>query len=307
LKLECDSARGDFGSSDSPLSARRELGCGRGNTFGLRTGFAARFFIAKESRRANRNRKHSARRAADQRRVESKKRVRLQRFNFTRRCLVVTPGSSEIRFLIPSYDQGGRLWPWNNGLYDLCTAPLKDHRATVTCGPFHDGWIQAYSFSLRSAINGNLKDTRGGWGAGQTNCRGDVMRRILVALVAAATLAGASVAASRPALAWHGGGWRGGGWGWGAGGFVAGALVGSALAGPYGYGYYPYGYYPSLITAVLACGGAGGMATPGCAAAFKRYGWNLLAWESWWRPGGDARHAGYRRELHLTSAKIVEL
>jgi hypothetical protein len=55
MKLECDSARGDFGSSDSPLSARRELGCGRGNTFGLRTGFAARFFIAKESRRANRN------------------------------------------------------------------------------------------------------------------------------------------------------------------------------------------------------------------------------------------------------------
>jgi hypothetical protein len=75
------------------------------------------------------------------------------------------------------------------------------------------------------------------------------MRKILVAVVAAATLAGAAVATSGPALAyhggwhggWHGGGWRGGGWGWGAGGFVAGALVGSALAAPYGYGY-GYGY-----------------------------------------------------------------
>ena len=65
------------------------------------------------------------------------------------------------------------------------------------------------------------------------------MRKILVALVAAATLAGAAVGTSGPALAWRGG-WHGG-WGWGAGGFVAGALVGSALAAPY---YYPYGYYP---------------------------------------------------------------
>lgn len=74
------------------------------------------------------------------------------------------------------------------------------------------------------------------------------MRKILVAVVAAATLAGASVATSGPALAYHGGwhgGWRGGGWGWGAGGFVAGALVGSALAAPYyGYGPYYYGYPP---------------------------------------------------------------
>jgi hypothetical protein len=72
------------------------------------------------------------------------------------------------------------------------------------------------------------------------------MRKILAALVVAATLAGMVVATSGPASAawhggWHGGGWRGGGWGWGAGGFVAGALVGSALAAPY---YYPYGYYP---------------------------------------------------------------
>ena len=71
------------------------------------------------------------------------------------------------------------------------------------------------------------------------------MRKILTALVAAATLAGAAVAMSGPgagvaaaagtaAVAWR---WRGGGWGWGAGGFVAGALVGSALASSLRYGY----------------------------------------------------------------------
>jgi hypothetical protein len=87
------------------------------------------------------------------------------------------------------------------------------------------------------------------------NCRGEVMRKFLVALATAATLAGASVATSGPALAWHGGGgwhgggwhgggWHGGGWGWGAGGFVAGALVGSALAAPYYYPYGPYYGYP---------------------------------------------------------------
>jgi hypothetical protein len=74
------------------------------------------------------------------------------------------------------------------------------------------------------------------------------MRKILTALVAAASIAAVTVATSGTAEArwgggWHGGygGWHGGGWGWGAGGFVAGALVGSALAAPY---YYPYGYYP---------------------------------------------------------------
>ena len=76
------------------------------------------------------------------------------------------------------------------------------------------------------------------------------MKRILTALVAAATLAGAALTSSAPAEAywrggygWHGGGWgwRGGGWGWGLGGFAAGAVVGAALASPY-YGY-PYGYY----------------------------------------------------------------
>jgi hypothetical protein len=63
------------------------------------------------------------------------------------------------------------------------------------------------------------------------------MRKILTALVAAATIAGAALATSAPAQAWRGGGW---GWGWGLGGFAAGAIVGSALAAPY---YYPYGGY----------------------------------------------------------------
>jgi hypothetical protein len=59
------------------------------------------------------------------------------------------------------------------------------------------------------------------------------MKRILTALVAAATLAGAAVASSAPAEArW--------GWGWGLGGFAVGAVVGSALASSY---YYPNGYY----------------------------------------------------------------
>ncbi len=75
------------------------------------------------------------------------------------------------------------------------------------------------------------------------------MRKILTALVMAASLAAIAVGTSSSAEArwgggWRGGGWRGGGWGWGAGGFVAGALVGSALAAPYYYGYGPYGYYP---------------------------------------------------------------
>ena len=76
------------------------------------------------------------------------------------------------------------------------------------------------------------------------------MRKILAALVAAATLAGAAVATSGPAEArW--------------GGAAAGMAVGMAAAGvgeravslpvpwsaarsprPYAYGYYPYGYYP---------------------------------------------------------------
>jgi len=70
------------------------------------------------------------------------------------------------------------------------------------------------------------------------------MKRMLTALVAAATIAGAAVATSAPAEARWGGGGRGGGWGWGLGGFAAGAIVGSALAAPYYYGGYgPYGYY----------------------------------------------------------------
>src|SRR5579862_5919505 len=118
----------------------------------------------------------------------------------------------------------------------------------------NDGWIQAYPFSLRSPQSGNLRHEERLGCIMRLHGRGDVMRKILVALVAAATIAGAAVTTSGPAEArwgggWHGGGWHGGGWrggwGWGAGGFVAGALVGSALAAPYYYGYgYPYGYYP---------------------------------------------------------------
>jgi hypothetical protein len=73
------------------------------------------------------------------------------------------------------------------------------------------------------------------------------MKKIVTALVAAATIAVAALATSGSAEARWGGGWHGGwgGWrgGWGpgpvVGGFVAGAIVGSALAAPY----YPYGYY----------------------------------------------------------------
>src|SRR5262249_16881665 len=58
--------------------------------------------------------------------------------------------------------------------------------------------------------------TLSSWGRlgvrGNTLCRGDVMRKIVTALVAAATIAGAAVATSSPAAAWRGG-WHGGGWG----------------------------------------------------------------------------------------------
>jgi hypothetical protein len=84
---------------------------------------------------------------------------------------------------------------------------------------------------------------------------GDVMKKILTALVATASISVAVLAVSSPANAYYrgGGGWHGGGYGyrggyWGPGaGFVAGALIGGAIAGapygyPYGYGgYYPYG------------------------------------------------------------------
>ncbi len=80
------------------------------------------------------------------------------------------------------------------------------------------------------------------------------MRKMLSALIIAATVAVTLTTVSGPAEArwgygWHGGGWgwRGGrdwrgGWGWG------GAAPGYALASPYygyGYGYppYSYGYY----------------------------------------------------------------
>ena len=79
------------------------------------------------------------------------------------------------------------------------------------------------------------------------------MRKILTALVAAASISAAAIAVSSPADAywrggggWHGGyggGWRGGYWGPGVG-FAAGALLGGALAAPYYYRPYGYGYYP---------------------------------------------------------------
>jgi hypothetical protein len=65
------------------------------------------------------------------------------------------------------------------------------------------------------------------------------MRKILTALVAAASITGAAIATSRNAEAW---------WGWGpgavVGGVIAGAIVGSAIASRpyYPYGYYGYGY-----------------------------------------------------------------
>ena len=62
------------------------------------------------------------------------------------------------------------------------------------------------------------------------------MKRMLTALVAAASVAGAAVATSAPAQApW--------GWGWGLGGFAAGAVIGSAIASSYYYPYGSYGYY----------------------------------------------------------------
>ena len=73
------------------------------------------------------------------------------------------------------------------------------------------------------------------------------MRKILIALAAAASIGAMSLATSSKAEAWWG--W----WGPGAvvGAFVGGAIVGSAVAtrpyypyGYYGYGYYGYGPYP---------------------------------------------------------------
>jgi hypothetical protein len=64
------------------------------------------------------------------------------------------------------------------------------------------------------------------------------MRKILTALVAAASISAAAIATSNKAEAWWGCGW---GPGAVVGGLVAGAVVGSAIASrPY---YYPYGYY----------------------------------------------------------------
>src|ERR1700692_1134859 len=103
----------------------------------------------------------------------------------------------------------------------------------------NDGDIQASSFSPCSPRNGNfgmlgaigvLRRTHAG--------RGDIMRKILTALVMATAIAAAAVATSGAAEArwgggWHGGGWGGwhggwhGGWGWGPGPFIGGLAAGA--------------------------------------------------------------------------------
>jgi hypothetical protein len=67
------------------------------------------------------------------------------------------------------------------------------------------------------------------------------MRKILTAIIVAASVGAAAIATPSPAKAW---------WGWGpavVGGVVAGAIVGGAIASrPYYYPYYgpyPYPYY----------------------------------------------------------------
>lgn len=67
------------------------------------------------------------------------------------------------------------------------------------------------------------------------------MKKIVTALVAAATIAGAAVASTGTAEArYWGHGWRGPGPI--IGGLAAGAIIGGALAAPYYYGYGPYPY-----------------------------------------------------------------
>jgi hypothetical protein len=63
------------------------------------------------------------------------------------------------------------------------------------------------------------------------------MKKIVTALLAAATIAGAAMVTTGAADARPWGWWGPGPF---VGGLVAGAVVGSALAAPY---YYPYGYY----------------------------------------------------------------
>jgi hypothetical protein len=85
------------------------------------------------------------------------------------------------------------------------------------------------------------------------------MRKLLTALVAAASIGAAAIATSNSAEAWRGG-W---GWGWGpgavVGGVIAGAVVGSAIASR---PYYPYGYY-----------GPYPYAYPRCPAVWNGYAW----------------------------------
>jgi hypothetical protein len=83
------------------------------------------------------------------------------------------------------------------------------------------------------------------------------MRKILTALLAAASISGAAIATSSNAEAWRG--W----WlpGAVAGGVVAGAVVGSAIASR---PYYPYGYYGY---------GPGPYYGPPCRRVWNGYAW----------------------------------
>jgi hypothetical protein len=88
------------------------------------------------------------------------------------------------------------------------------------------------------------------------------MRKILTALVAAASISAAAMGTSSKAEAW---------WGWGpgavVGGVIAGTIVGSAIASrPY---YYPYGYYGYYGYGPNPYYGP----PPACRRVWNGYGW----------------------------------
>ena len=99
-----------------------------------------------------------------------------------------------------------------------------------------------------------------GWGAQAHSGRGDGMRQVQNAFVAAAIVGATALATLSPANAWWG---RWGPhpffWGGVAAGAVTGAVVGSAIASR---PYYPYGYY-----------GPYPYAYPQCPAVWNGYAW----------------------------------